>query len=119
VVIGVASSDGEAAVRAMLRRFGLDGVVAFVAGYDSGPGTASAARRVNRSSRARVSASGAKAAPAAIQARAISSVPLAGAGLVIGVASSDGEAAVRAMLRRFGLDGVVARPPARRRRPGG
>ncbi|WP_298957134.1 HAD family hydrolase [uncultured Methylobacterium sp.] len=39
LVIGVASSDGEAAVRAMLRRFGLDGVVAFVAGYDSGHGT--------------------------------------------------------------------------------
>lgn len=36
--LGIASSDGEAAIRATVARFGLDAHVAFVAGYDSGHG---------------------------------------------------------------------------------
>lgn len=39
MVIGIASSDNEAAIRAMVERFGLAEHVAFVAGYDSGYGT--------------------------------------------------------------------------------
>ena len=38
-VLGVASSDNEAAIRATLVRFEVDRLVAFVAGYDSGHGT--------------------------------------------------------------------------------
>ncbi|MEH3144159.1 MAG: HAD family hydrolase [Methylobacterium frigidaeris] len=39
LAVGVASSDSEAAIRLLLRALGLDGCVAFVAGYDSGHGT--------------------------------------------------------------------------------
>jgi phosphoglycolate phosphatase len=36
--LGIASSDGEAAIRATVTRFGLDDLVEFVAGWDSGLG---------------------------------------------------------------------------------
>lgn len=38
LAIGIASSDSEAAIRLMLRTFGLEGLVSYVAGYDSGYG---------------------------------------------------------------------------------
>ncbi len=38
LALGIASSDGEAAIRATVERFGLSGLVDFVAGYDSGHG---------------------------------------------------------------------------------
>ena len=38
LALGIASSDGEAAIRATVERFGLGDLVAFVAGYDSGHG---------------------------------------------------------------------------------
>lgn len=38
LVLGIASSDSEAGIRAMTERFGLSRHVAFVAGYDSGHG---------------------------------------------------------------------------------
>ncbi len=37
--LGIASSDNEAAIRATAARFGIDGLVDYVAGYDSGHGT--------------------------------------------------------------------------------
>jgi len=37
--LGVASSDNEASIRATARRFGFDGYLHYVAGYDSGFGT--------------------------------------------------------------------------------
>ncbi|TBW38732.1 HAD family hydrolase [Siculibacillus lacustris] len=36
--LGIASSDGEAAIRATVERFGLEGLIDFVAGWDSGHG---------------------------------------------------------------------------------
>ncbi len=38
LALGIASSDGEAAIRATVARFGLGDVIDFVAGYDSGHG---------------------------------------------------------------------------------
>lgn len=38
LLLGIASSDGEAAIRATVERFGLADLVDFVAGYDSGHG---------------------------------------------------------------------------------
>lgn len=38
VKLGIASSDNEAAIWATARRFGIDGLVDYVAGYDSGHG---------------------------------------------------------------------------------
>ncbi|MDR6680710.1 HAD family hydrolase [Pseudomonas oryzihabitans] len=38
LAIGIASSDSEAAIRLMLRTFGLEELVSYVAGYDSGYG---------------------------------------------------------------------------------
>ncbi|MDJ1158082.1 HAD family hydrolase [Chelatococcus sp. SYSU_G07232] len=37
--LGIASSDNEASVRATAARFGIDGLIDYVAGYDSGFGT--------------------------------------------------------------------------------
>lgn len=95
--LGIASSDNEAAIRATARRFGIDALLGYVAGYDSGFGVKPGPGMVEGFCR-RTGLDPGEVAVVGDNAHDIAMGRSAGAGLTVGVLTGTG---TRATLERI------------------
>ena len=105
LALGIASSDGEAAIRATVERFGLGGLVDFVAGYDSGHGPKPEPGMV----RAFCRATGFAASDVAMVGDTLHDLEMghaAGVGLTVGVLTGTGTREILGEIADVVIDGI-------------
>ena len=107
LVLGIASSDGEAAIRLTVERFGLGELIAFVAGYDSGHGPKPEPGMVHAFCRA-VGVTPAEVAMVGDTLHDLEMGAAAGCGLKIGVLTGTGTRDVLAEAADLVLDDIAA-----------
>ena len=118
IAIGIASSDNEASIRATARTLGIDGLVDFVAGYDSGHGVKPGPGMFAAFCRA-IGAPAASVAMVGDNRHDMEMARSAGAGLVVAVLSGTGTSETLAAISDVCLPSIADLPafldaPARR-----
>ena len=105
--LGIASSDNEAAIRAMSERFGISELTDYVAGYDSGHGAKPGPGMVQGFCHA-VGLAPAEVAVVGDNAHDIAMARSAGAALAVGVLTGTGTREMLSGLADICLDSIVA-----------